>query len=52
MILSCNCSHASQDAIHGRGKRVHTPCKTPVSGQYKYKCTVCGNVKDVSGKSV
>ena len=44
MILKCSCKHTYQDKHYGPGKRVHNKCiKDRV---VKYRCTVCGNVKE------
>lgn len=39
-VLKCNCPHEMQDRIHGRGMRLHNPCK-----ENEYRCTVCGDQK-------
>jgi hypothetical protein len=38
-ILRCGCKHPGQDALHGKGRRVHND--TSVRGG-EYRCTVCG----------
>lgn len=35
-IMGCTCAHAFQDAMYGRGQRVHN---RTAKG---YRCTVCG----------
>jgi hypothetical protein len=39
-IMPCTCSHAYQDSLRGKGKRVHNPNKNG------FRCTVCGATKD------
>jgi hypothetical protein len=39
-IMPCTCSHAYQDSLHGKGKRVHNPNKNG------FRCTVCGSQKN------
>jgi hypothetical protein len=41
-VASCVCDHKAQDAYHGKGNRVHNPCKSNESGKTGYRCTVCG----------
>jgi hypothetical protein len=43
-IRPCKCNHAAQDEFHGKGKRVHNPCKKQGPG-IGYRCTVCGDEK-------
>lgn len=47
MIEKCSCKHDSQDALHGKGRRVFNPTKS--SG--KIRCTVC-NAEKVYDKVV
>lgn len=44
-ILKCNCIHPDQDSLHGKQFRVHNLTKGG-----KYRCTVCGNLRDGLGK--
>ena len=37
MIAKCNCKHAVQDELHGKGMRVHTE-----DNKKQIHCTVCG----------
>jgi len=37
MIAQCNCKHAVQDELHGKGMRVHTE-----DNKKQIHCTVCG----------
>lgn len=37
-IKACTCKHEAQDAMHGKGNRVHTESK-----KGELNCTVCGN---------
>ena len=43
-ILKCKCTHAGQDAIHGKGQRVHNKRekKGKVGTNHAYACTSCG----------
>ena len=43
-IKSCSCKHEYQDAKYGRGKRVMN--ETADKPKPKYRCTVCGTVRD------
>jgi len=43
-IKSCSCKHEYQDAKYGRGKRVMN--ETADKPNPKYRCTVCGTVRD------
>lgn len=38
-IISCTCKHASQDMLHGEGKRVYV--QTMQNDKKTYRCTVC-----------
>lgn len=47
-ILPCSCANAGQDALHGRGKRVHNRCGSTLKAiskatpkATKWRCTVC-----------
>ena len=51
-VLECKCSHAAQDALYGRGRRVANlrfgstwvPLdKTNPESRWTYACTVCGS---------
>lgn len=43
VVMHCICRHEYQDAIHGKGNRVHNPTnKTPDKA---FCCSVCGNEK-------
>lgn len=44
-ILRCSCKHEWQDSKYGRGFRVHNP----KFKEKQFVCTVCSNVKDLSG---
>jgi len=48
MVLSCSCYNLSQDHLHGKGRRVHNPCK-PKDSTPKFRCTVCGNERTALG---
>ena len=39
VIKSCTCAHSVQDALYGKGRRVHRVGKT------EEKCTVCKPVR-------
>lgn len=41
-VLDCTCSHADQDAMYGKGKRLFNPAGKP--GAYTRRCTVYGRV--------
>ena len=49
MILPCDCKHEAQDAIHGKGRRVHNEKGMKREGQREVRCTVCEKVKTVKG---
>ncbi len=41
--LQCTCAHGYQDAVYGKGMRIHNVCKgEKTSGS---RCTVCGHKK-------
>lgn len=42
IVLTCGCKHEFQDAIHGKGQRVHNKSED----RRKAKCTVCDSVKN------
>jgi len=48
-VKKCNCSHESQDSIHGKGMRVHNHNEDSVKGgtQPRASCTVCGTEKNL-----
>lgn len=48
MKMKCNCEHDFQDKEHGKGVRVHNPCKEGKT----FRCTVCGNEKVKANKEV
>lgn len=50
MILSCNCAHKAQDALHGEGKRVMNPLKAAKGQEVAYRCTVCLKERTKKGK--
>ena len=40
-ILTCTCSHAGQDEMYGKGRRLFNPTgKNQTSDNYR--CTICG----------
>mgnify|MGYP001585273454 CR=1 FL=1 len=47
MILQCNCQHAEQDKLYGKGNRVHNPALPAKlkQGEHWYRCTVCKKEK-------
>lgn len=45
MILVCGCSHAYQDKVYGKGKRVHNQLGPKKKGTYR--CTVCVKEKTI-----
>ncbi len=46
MIKKCNCIHAGQDKLHGKGNRVFNKTEKKKGGDRKfYRCTVCGGEK-------
>ena len=48
-ILPWKCEHIYQDAVYGKGNRVHNPAKPKESGKATaYRCTVCADTKEVS----
>ena len=48
MILPCNCQSTFQDREHGKGMRVHNPCKLKNTTSSKgWRCTVCSREKPV-----
>lgn len=49
MILHCNCNHAGQDALHGKGNRVHNAMHKSDTRQ-KYRCTVCRTEREATQK--
>ncbi len=51
MILSCSCVNTYQDEKYGKEKRVHNLCKPKNPGTDIYRCTVCGAIKNISGKT-
>lgn len=44
MIIKCNCTHKSQDKIHGKGKIVFNKTRIKSEDLTAYRCTVCGNI--------
>jgi hypothetical protein len=38
-VKSCNCKHEYQDAVYGKGQRVHNPSTKG------HRCSVCGTEK-------
>ena len=46
MILKCKCYHKYQDKIHGKSMRVHNPLAKKNNENQRWRCTVCGDVKD------
>jgi rubrerythrin len=46
MILKCKCEHKDQDKFHGRFMRVHNPLSEKKYKIQKWRCTVCGDVKE------
>lgn len=40
-ILSCDCEHAYQDELYGRGKRVHNLLGGSDRTSPLWRCTVC-----------
>lgn len=46
IIAPCTCAHESQDAIHGKGKRVKNPRKKAAGQKPEYRCTVCGKISE------
>lgn len=47
LVLPCSCKHAQQDAMYGKGQRVHNVSKGSINarGQVRgngVRCTVCG----------
>jgi hypothetical protein len=53
MILKCNgngikkCDSEYQDYRYGKEQRVHNQIETTGTQPKKYRCTVCGNVREV-----
>jgi len=49
VVLPCTCTHAEQDAVHGRARRVHNRLgKGRGEGKDlvdQYRCTVCGTTR-------
>lgn len=50
MILYCNCNHAGQDALHGKGNRVHNALLKKQGVTQKYRCTVCKTEREAPQK--
>jgi len=48
-VLTCTCSHNSQDYIYGKQKRTMNPCLQGASAS-GYRCTVCGVVSSEQKK--
>jgi hypothetical protein len=46
VILYCECNHKDQDQRNGAGKRVMNQVKTPSGAKEKFRCTVCGKVRE------
>lgn len=43
-VMSCKCQHEAQDAIHGKGFRVHnSTVKKATQDSIVWRCTVCGS---------
>lgn len=51
-VLKCICVSVDQDAMYGKGMRVHNifDSKKSATNQGKGKCTVCGNIRADSNK--
>ena len=45
MIAKCTCKHEYQDEKYGKGMRVFNRMEQVKQGK-KYRCTVCGAIKD------
>ena len=43
-VMSCTCSHESQDKIYGKNQRLFNEAGKDSN---KYRCTVCGKMKEV-----
>lgn len=41
IIMKCNCEHEVQDAMYGKGMRLHNVSKGGKTGENKAFCTVC-----------
>lgn len=46
MIAPCTCSHAGQDTLHGKGRRVYNEGKTQAT------CTVCGAKRPLTAEQM
>lgn len=46
-LIKCTCSHEVQDALYGKGMRVHNPAGKSGTKDFgvKARCTVCSNLK-------
>lgn len=40
-IIPCSCTHKDQDAMYGKGNRVHNRAGGKGGESRKYTCTVC-----------
>ena len=49
MILRCTCVHEFQDEHYGKQMRLHNDCR-PQGIILRFRCTVCGDVKQVPGR--
>jgi hypothetical protein len=47
-ITACICAHEAQDALHGKGMRVHTKMKQREANNKMWRCTVCGKERESS----
>lgn len=45
-ILTCECAHLVQDALHGKGRRVHNGLKPGKGSTPSFRCTVCLKVRE------
>jgi hypothetical protein len=39
--IKCDCEHAQQDQMHGKGVRIGN-----LTGKGNYRCTVCGSIRE------
>ena len=57
-ILPCNCKHEQQDAMYGKGMRLHNPGGKGKDYGTKWYCTVCSGgsgyraVRGVDGQKI
>jgi transposase-like protein len=51
-VLNCNCVNDQQDAIYGKGNRVHNPTSKAADSGDAFRCTSCKKTRGRKVESV